>query len=138
MALDDPSRPNADADLARSLRAAWSPQDLPEATHRAIVERALTQFDARRRPRGGNRPRLWYAGSVLALAAGVCFVVWAQHRARGTQGGGAVAIHRSAQPLFRDPFAAVGGETSRIDRIAMARGADLRDNEFTRWGVGVR
>ena len=27
------------------------------------------------------------------------------------------------------------GETTRIDRIAMARAADLRDNEFARWGV---
>ena len=92
---------------------------------------------------------MWYTGTVLALAAGVCFVVWAQQRSgharmstvagpRGASGGVALAIHRSTQPLFREPFAAVGGETSRVDRIAMARGADLRDNEFAKWGVGVR
>ena len=47
----------------------------------------------------------------------------------------AVAVSRSTQPLFPERFPATGGETSRIDRIAMARGADLRDNEFAKWGV---
>jgi hypothetical protein len=44
-------------------------------------------------------------------------------------------VSRSTQALFPDRFAPVGGETARIDRIAVARAADLRDNEFAKWGV---
>jgi hypothetical protein len=60
---------------------------------------------------------------------------------------------RSTQPLFDEPFevrrsasegqlkkTASGGATrprgsSRIDRIAMARAGEFRDNEFSRWGA---
>ena len=47
----------------------------------------------------------------------------------------ASAVSRSTQALFPERFAATGGETARIDRIAMARATDLRDNEFAKWGV---
>jgi len=47
----------------------------------------------------------------------------------------AVVLSRSTQALFTDPFAPTGGESARIDRIAMARGADLRDNQFAKWGA---
>ena len=50
----------------------------------------------------------------------------------------ALARVRSTQPLFTEHFEAHGGESARIDRIAIARAADLRDNEFARWGVGER
>jgi len=49
---------------------------------------------------------------------------------------------RSTQPLFEEPFqasAATGARAShgsaRIDRIAMARASDFRENEFSRWGA---
>ena len=42
---------------------------------------------------------------------------------------------RSTQSLFHEPFARTGGESARIDRIASARAADLRDNRFAAWGV---
>jgi hypothetical protein len=42
---------------------------------------------------------------------------------------------RSTQPLFHEPFAAHGGSSARIDRIASARAADLRENMYARWDV---
>jgi hypothetical protein len=42
---------------------------------------------------------------------------------------------RSTQALFDAPFARTGGESARIDRIAMARAQDYRDNQFAAWGV---
>jgi hypothetical protein len=137
-ALDDPSRTSAPAELARALSAAWDPRDLPIQDHRALVDQAL----ARRAParRGGRVIRVSFgAGAMLALAASVALVLW-----RGPQGptsgafdlgGPELAVSRSTQELFDEQFAPTGGETRRIDRIAMARATDLRDNEFARWGV---
>lgn len=42
---------------------------------------------------------------------------------------------RSTQGLFDAPFAREGGATARIDRIATARGRELRANGFSRRGV---
>lgn len=127
-ALDDPSVANEQAELARALSAAWSPRDLDQQGHRAIVERAL-------RPRRARASRVWLAASAaVALAAAVALVV-KPGRAPAPRGAAAVAFSRSTQPLFGDRFAPAGGQTARIDRIAMARAADLRDNEFARWGV---
>ena len=43
---------------------------------------------------------------------------------------------RSTDDLFgAAPFPRTGGESQRIDRIAMARASDLRQNRFAAWGV---
>ena len=44
---------------------------------------------------------------------------------------------RSADALFdaTTPFPRHGEESARIDRIASARAADLRQNRFAAWGV---
>jgi hypothetical protein len=137
-ALDDPSRGNAPAELARALSAAWDPRDLSAQDHRALVDEAL----ARGKPaqRRARVIRLSFgAGAMLALAASVLLVLWRDPRGPGAGasglGGPELAVSRSTQELFDAQFAPTGGETRRIDRIAMARAADLRDNEFARWGV---
>ncbi len=135
-ALADPSRSNADADFARSLALAHAPRELAPEEHRAILARALA------RPHRSTTLRLrvvriaFGAGAAaMALAAGLVLVV------RGSESGApplsvdAFACVRSTQPLFREPFPTAGGESERIDRIAMARASDFRDNEFVRWGV---
>jgi hypothetical protein len=134
-ALDEPGRRNEGADLARALSAAWSPRDLSADTHRALVEQALVQRDRRRRR---TVIRVSFAASaVLALAAAVLLVVRNGREASDTAHAVAatVAVSRSTQGLFPDRFPATGGESARIDRIAMARATDLRDNEFAKWGV---
>ena len=131
-ALEDPSIANEGASLARALAAAWAPNGLSDAEHRAIVERALAAGGkvVPLRPRG-SVVRVAFGVSVGALALAAAFVVLV----RAPRGGEVALAHaRSTQPLFNEPFKA--GETStRIDRIAVARAADYRDNRFAQWGV---
>jgi len=133
-ALDDTSRPNDDAELARAMSSAWSPRDLSAEVHRGLVEKALVHHDARRR-RGRVIRVSFGASAVLALAAAVLLYVRSDRQPPETVHVTAMAVSRSTQALFQDRFAPSGGESARIDRIAMARAADLRDNEFAKWGV---
>jgi hypothetical protein len=136
-ALEDPRRSDENAELARALAAAWSPRDLAPERHRGILERAFSRADARRR-RARTTAASIGAGAVIALAAGVFIVLWALGDPSGRPTGGSpfpVAFSRSTQALFAEGFSPRGGETSRIDRIATARAADLRANEFAKWGV---
>jgi len=143
-ALDDPSATGAEVELARSLRSAWSPRDLAPEQHADLVKEAVARRDTVRRRRATVVRVSFGASAVVALAAGVLLVVW--NGSGGSMVGrppspdlarsyAAVAVSRSTQPLFTDRFAPRGGESGRIDRIAMARASDLRDNEFAKWGV---
>jgi hypothetical protein len=125
------SKSSAEAELAASLRAAWEPRDLGPREHAAMAQRAVGRM---RRSGVGLR-----VTAMLALAASVVLAI-ARPAGQAIQGmeppaAPAVAISRSTQPLFGGAFAPTGGESARIDRIAVARAADLRENEFQRWGV---
>jgi hypothetical protein len=136
-ALEDPSRRSEMADLARAVSSAWEPKDLDPAGHRAIVERALAARPATT-GRRSNVVRVSFAASAMvALAASVLLAIWGQPPVPASTAGASpdLALSRSTQELFDQSFAAVGGESARVDRIAMARATDLRDNEFARWGV---
>ena len=133
-ALEDPSRSNHDAELARAMSSAWSPRDLSVEAHRSLVAQALTRHETRRR-RGRVIRVSFGASAVLALAAAVLLYVRSDRQPPETVHATAMAVSRSTQALFQDRFAPSGGESARIDRIAMARAADLRDNEFAKWGV---
>ena len=139
-ALADASKPSADADFARALAVAHTPRELDDAEHRALLDRALargaTSAPARGSPgdRRGVVVRVAFGvAAVAALAAGVAFVV----RAPGAPAvASQLAVTRSTEPIFgAERFPTTGGESDRIDRIATARAADLRDNRFARWGV---
>jgi hypothetical protein len=41
---------------------------------------------------------------------------------------------RSTAPLFHEPFNAATA-SARVDRIALARSDDLRENMYAQWGV---
>lgn len=124
------------AELARALANAWSPRSLPEDEHRALVDAALAAV-----PRGPGRVLTFRRTAIvragfgavaagLALAASVFVVV----RVAPQDDEVPLARARSTQPLFDEPFRA--GETSaRIDRIALARASDFRNNRFAKWGV---
>jgi hypothetical protein len=121
------------------MRAAWEPRDLGSEEHRALVDSALDRA-FRTRERGRNRwasvVRISFGrGAMLALAASVVLVLWRKAPSVPAAVSPAFAVSRSTQELFPERFAPTGGETARIDRIAMARAADLRDNEFAKWGV---
>ncbi|AKV02093.1 hypothetical protein AKJ09_08756 [Labilithrix luteola] len=125
---------HAEAELALSLRAAWSPEPLTESAHRVVVDDALAAknvvvaLPARR-----AIVRRFYAGAagVVALAAGL--LLWL-NMSDHASGEAPLAAARSTQSLFDEPFKP--GETSaRIDRIASARSSDFRENRFAQWGV---
>lgn len=124
-----PLEPSGNAALALALRNAWEPAPIEPAAHAAIVERALREAAARRR---GKVIRLGaVVSTALALAAGVALFVQAPSRGPAPP----PLVHsRSTQPLFRERFG-LDDSTARIDRIAAARSADLRENRFARWGV---
>jgi hypothetical protein len=125
-------------DVVVALRSAWSPTALGEDGHHRLVEDAIGAA-----PRDHDRdakvvalkPRpvrvaVVTATTVIALAASV--VVWITTAA--PQAEAPLARARSTQPLFGEPFKP--GETSaHIDRIAIARASDYRDNRFAKWGV---
>jgi hypothetical protein len=139
-ALGDPSRDNADADFARSLALANEPREIDRAEHRAIVERAL----AKAKPRGQVIRIAFGAATIVSLAAAAILVLGRfdmqsdARRAAATVVPPALVQARSTQELFDEPFAkplSKGAASARIDRIAMAREGDLRENRFAMWGV---
>ncbi|HTQ48066.1 MAG TPA: hypothetical protein VMI75_35165 [Polyangiaceae bacterium] len=119
-----------DPELARVLRAAWSPEDLSPEEHKKLVAKAIA-------PRRATVVRVSFgASAILALAASVLLAVWTDKAPRpGPNLGPVLSVSRSTQSLFARPFAPTGGESARVDRIAMARAADLRENQFAKWGV---
>jgi hypothetical protein len=137
---------DSDAELAQALSSAWSPRPLGPDDHSALLDRALAGHAERRR-RARVVVRVSFgAGALAVLAAGFALAVGDLSRSPESASavrverteptaGAALVSTRSTQPLFSEPFARAGGETARVDRIAMARAADLRENEFARWGV---
>jgi hypothetical protein len=134
-ALADPSRLNEDAEVARAIALAHAPRDLSPQEHEAILKRALASAPAKGRGRV-LRVTFVAAASAFAVAAAAVLLL---SPAADQDGTSAVALPiacvRSTQPLFREPFARRGGESERVDRIALARAGDFRDNRFTLWGV---
>jgi hypothetical protein len=134
--------------LAHALRSAFAPAELDAKEHRAILDAALAKMpatDKRAEERGAEvialrararratvvRVAFGFVAGGLALAASVVLVMTT---APGPGSEAPLAKSRTTQPLFSEPFKP--GETSaRIDRIALARAADFRDNRFTKWGV---
>ena len=138
-ALGDTGIPSDEADLARALSLGFEPREIAPDEHRAIVLRAMGTLGAR--PKRGKVIRVAFGlGAAGALAAGILFSLLDTFPATRTDPAGRAATRalvatRSTQPLFDATFAPRGGESSRIDRIAMARSADLRENRFAQWGV---
>jgi hypothetical protein len=143
-ALFDPMSANEDAALARALVLAHSPRSLDEGDNRALVERALSAPLARATRLAAVRARRsWSAWgvagvSVAALAATAIVFVGFRYGTAAWSVPPQASVPRyarSTQPLFHEPFAARGGGSTRIDRIASARASDLRENRFAHWKV---
>jgi len=142
-ALADPSRDHDDAALARALVLAHAPRPIDADEHEALLHRALLPRDAElislvaARARRARVAR-WSLG-LGAVAAAAAFLVLRPSGSApvaSAQREPPPTLHaRSSQPLFREPFAAHGGTSARIDRIASARASDLRENRFARWDV---
>jgi hypothetical protein len=140
-ALEGAAAETPEGELAVALRAAWSPAELDATAHDALLadvlgREATAKGDAngnaaRRAPRGVVvRVAFGVSVSALALAASVLLFL----TTRAETPAAPLAYARSTQPLFAEAFRP-GEASARIDRIAMARGTDLRENRFARWGV---
>jgi hypothetical protein len=135
------SSTNEAAEFARALSLSHDPRPIDGTEHRALVEGAIARIDARRARARSVRARAAIVGVTgsLALAAAIALVVGRAsldaESAPSSSSLEPLVPARSTQPLFREPFARTGGESARIDRIASARTADLRDNRFAAWGV---
>ncbi len=145
-ALGDPALKDDAADFARALALADAPRPLPEDEQKVLVERAVAKV----RPRGQLVRAVFGVGTALALAAAAVLVVGQMQRdapraasvavSPATPPSHATALvqTRSTQELFGEPFAkplSRGAASARIDRIAVARAGDLRENRFAMWGV---
>ena len=144
--LADPKLPDPLASYARAAALAHSPRPIEPEVHRAIVERAIAQGEARRKRSQRRWTRVAFGGAAGAMAMAAAALLWFRASMRPAMSPAAplakaaisvepLAPLRSTQPLFREPFAREGGASARIDRIALARGSDLRDNRFAAWGV---
>jgi hypothetical protein len=134
------------AELAFELREAHSPEPLsPLAAERALSRLAanpagMALVHRRSHPSGASqRSRttwIWMTGTALALAAGwaVLFRSGAEPAPRSTTSPPPFAVSRSAEPLLQATHWQEG-TTERIDRIALARSRDLRQNRYLRWRV---
>lgn len=127
-ALEDASKESADADLLRAVKHAAEPKPIAKTDLDAAVKSGISRGE---RKSGGVVIRVAFGASVfIAAAAAIVFFV-----GRGPAQAPELAHARSTQPLFTERFESHGGESARIDRIAVARAADLRENHFARWGV---
>jgi hypothetical protein len=121
-----------DATFLRAVRFAHAPERYPLSPEEnaRIAARALATST---RAPSGRVIRVAFGAASIALAAAAILVLILG----GDRGGKPplrLAQSRSTQELFREPFAQ-GQAAARIDRIALARSSDLRENRFARWGV---
>jgi hypothetical protein len=89
----------------------------------------------RPKARRSNVVRVVFGGAVastLAMAAGALLMLRPPGGAPSPSAE--LTATRSTETLFVEPFQ-VGQTSARIDRIAMARSHDYRENRFRRWGV---
>lgn len=133
---DSPRSPlhSDDAAFLRAVAIAEGigvPELDPEKNAR-LVERALARASSTPEPKREGRVIRVAFGAVTALSLAAA-VVFAIVKAPPAEPSPALAQSRSTQELFREPFH--GEASARIDRIAMARSSDLRENRFARWGV---
>ena len=128
------AKESPDWELIQSIRAASSPAPLAQEHHRRILDASLSS-----KPKG-KVIYLAFGGvaSLAAMAAAVALVI--NQRAPVTSAALApsrapMAVSRSTAQLFPEGIPVTGGTSDRVDRIAYARGQDLRENQFARWGV---
>ncbi len=122
------------AELAETLSAAHRPRAIEPLRNEALIARALGRTSAQRRK--GRVVPIVSAAIVMAAAAAAGFVFTLRPPVESTVAEAPeLQRSRSAGELFDTPFPRVGGASSRVDRIASARAAELRKNRFALWGV---
>ncbi|MCU0657282.1 MAG: hypothetical protein MUF64_19085 [Polyangiaceae bacterium] len=122
--------PHPDRPLVEALQAAYRPAPIDPARHEELLVQALAEA----RPPGrllAFPQRRW--ALLGAVAAAACLLLVGRSMRRPVPV--ALAASRSTQSLFQEQFPRQGGHSQRIDRIALARSRELRENRFAGWGV---
>jgi len=124
-ALETGDGEHAGAALARALRAATHPDSLGQEGSRRAAARAV--------PR---RPNVVYVtfGAVTLAAAAAFAVLFASPRLEKSAAAPELVRSRSTAELFHEPFEP-GQASARIDRIAVSREREWRDNQYALWGL---
>ncbi|MGH7329477.1 MAG: hypothetical protein ACREJX_14115, partial [Polyangiaceae bacterium] len=139
LALEDPTRASEEAELARALSLAHAPREIPESVHSAIIAKSLEKMASKEATRG-RVIRVAFGAGAAALALAAAILLWIRTNdlaipTSPTTAQPPVLVQaRSTAPLFDAPFDA-SSTSSRIDRIALARSDDLRENMYASWGV---
>lgn len=120
-----------DAELLRAVSLAHAPRTLEPAENERLVHRAIATARPTRR---GTVVRIAFGFSTVAALAASVIVYLSSQGTVARQPAQLVAV-RSTQTLFDKPFESRSSASARIDRIAMAREGDLRENRFAKWGV---
>ncbi len=133
---DDRDEPQVE--LADALVSAYRPSGIDPLRNELLITRALRR-SSRRTVSGRVLPVVTAAVlGVAAMAAGVALYLRpVTDKPVATTTAPMMQRSRSTADLFdaATPFPRAGGESSRVDRIANARAAELRDNRFALWGV---
>ncbi len=126
-----------DVDLARALAAAAAPRELGREPAERIAREAV-------KPERSNVILVAFgtvATVAVAAAAAIMLFVHPLDRAAAPATAMApaatipLAQSRSTAPLFNRQAFETQNATARIDRIAAARGRELRDNQYAMWGL---
>lgn len=129
---DENGDPEGLADLAASLRAANAPTELSAKDHEEILSRAVPAAKS-----GGGRVIRVTFGVVSTMAMAAALILYLRPSPPSSEAPIAWARSRSTAPLFSEPWRR-GEATARIDRIALAREHDFRENRFAARLAGER
>ncbi len=122
------------AELLRAVKSAAAPRALDEHALESAVSRGLAGFDARKK-RNATVIRVVFGVAAMVAVAAALLVIFGRPISQPEARAPELVKARSTQTLFTERFETHGGESARIDRIALARAADLRENQFAKWGV---
>lgn len=133
---DDRDEP--EIELADALVSAYRPRGIDPLRNELLITRALRRSSQRTVSR---RVLPVVTAAVLGVAAMAATIALSLRpptdKPVATATAPTMQRSRSTADLFdaATPFPRAGGESARVDRIANARAAELRDNRFALWGV---
>lgn len=125
-------------EVGEVLRSAYRPREIEPLRNEALIARALARASSRGKGRRVLPIVTAVVASAAAMAAGIAlYLAPASDSSVATAPSPSLVRSRSAAGLFdpTTPFPRAGGESARVDRIASARAAELRQNRFAVWGV---
>lgn len=132
-------RDEPQVELADALVSAYRPRGIDPLRNELLISRALRRSSQRTVSRRVLPVVTAAMLGVAAMAAGIALYLRPVTDKPDAVMATAPMMQRSRSTahLFdaATPFPRAGGESARVDRIANARAAELRDNRFAHWGV---